>query len=663
MRASLLFRFLCGAALAGSPAFARVVTVTTTDNMAPPTGQTSLLQALTSLQDGDEIRFNLPGSGPHFIATPPDGYPLITRHNVRIDGYTQPGSSPNSNPILAANNSRLQVVLDSRNGHSRLLDFAGDQPTDSTGYGATESAILGVLGATGFELRGVCLLGVPRTGADQGVEMYGVAFAKGASGQLSGCWIGIAPDGVTLAGPNAGVAGFRYQSRDENEQVTANLLINDLVVGVSRTSANAAADFNVLTGIPGIPIIVEGNGTRIAGNFLGVRPDGQHDANLALDPAFAGTSNGFIQIGRGGNNTVIGTDGDGVNDAQERNVVGGLLPTLYGGYGHSLEFYDPTPGTNIVIAGNYVGVAVDGKTAFTNGVPVLNAAGSQAVYRFGSNLDGRSDALEGNVVFNHSPDTLFNLGFFDALYPNGLNFFSELAPGGIVSARGNALVNNLPFPASPTRQDGGAPEGWLTNFYAGALVDATAGIRPVLMADSTLTSLRGTVPLARAEVYPITILDLYAADPNGIATGEALQYDELPFGFVQGRTYLGSLVVDGPQDKDPAAAAFEFDLAALVPPGTLLTVTANYASGAAGASSTVVLTSPFSDPLRLQGQTGELKFTSINRVAEGVRLEWTGGGTLQRSASPAGGWQDVPGATSPSTQPASGLTGFFRLRR
>ena len=185
----------------------------------------------------------------------------------------------------------------------------------------------------------------------------------------------------------------------------------------------------------------------------------------------------------------------------------------------------------------------------------------------------------------------------------------------------------------------------------------------MLAPDSTLPSLRGTVPAARGESYPVTMLDLYVADPAGIATGQSLQYDELPYGFVQGRTFLGSLVVDGPQDKDPAPAAFEFDVVSLVPENTLLTVTANYATGPADAPPTVVLTSPFSDPLRLQGQVGELEFTAISLTPQGVRLEWTGGGTLQRSTSPAGGWEDVAGAASPHTLPASGVAGFFRLRR
>src|SRR2546428_9370838 len=109
---------------------AAIITVTTTNNVAPLPGQTSLKQAIASLHDGDTIQFNIPGTGPFYIQTPTDGYPLITNNNVTIDGYSQPNAVPNANPILAANNAQLKIVLDSRNGGYKLMDFAKDQPTD-----------------------------------------------------------------------------------------------------------------------------------------------------------------------------------------------------------------------------------------------------------------------------------------------------------------------------------------------------------------------------------------------------------------------------------------------------------------------------------------------------------------------------------------------------
>src|SRR5438270_5227089 len=84
-------------------AHAAIITVTTTNNVSPLPGETSLKQAIAGLHDGDTIRFNIPGAGPYYIQTPTDGYALITNNNVTIDGYSQPGASPNTNTILAPN--------------------------------------------------------------------------------------------------------------------------------------------------------------------------------------------------------------------------------------------------------------------------------------------------------------------------------------------------------------------------------------------------------------------------------------------------------------------------------------------------------------------------------------------------------------------------------
>jgi hypothetical protein len=124
--------------------------------------------------------------------------------------------------------------------------------------------------------------------------------------------------------------------------------------------------------------------------------------------------------------------------------------------------------------------------------------------------------------------------------------------------------------------------------------------------------------------------------------------------------------VDGPADLNNAANAFEFDIAGLGLAGeNLLTITANYSQGIATDKTAIVLTSPFSDPVLVAGTpVGELKFTSIQKVGGDVRLEWTGGGTLQQSAQVTGGWENVAGSpASPYTTPAGGTMKFYRLKR
>lgn len=654
-----------GLKVAGTAVGPKTITVTTTSN-AVVAGQTNLFQAISLLSDGDRIAFNIPGAGPHYIETPADGYPYIQANNVTIDGYSQPGSVPNSNPILAANNAQIKVILDSRNGNAKIMNFPGDTPNDDTGYGDTESAILGVLTATNVTIRGVGMLAVPVVGE---VAVYGVAFAKGANGHINGCWIGVDVNGQAQFGnaPADGVTGFRYRGRDENNTVTNVILVSGVTIGVGKNSTNPRSEFNVIAGVPAIPVILEGENQRFSGNFFGVLPDGNTDFNVTTIEANQGNFEGFIEVGRAGNNTVIGVDGDGLNDADERNVFGGTVPESIGGYDHSIEFYGQTPGTNIVVAGNYIGIGVNGTTRFTNSVAPLNAPGGSAQYRFGTDGDGVSDALEGNVVYNNHPES--NVTGGNAV----LAFFDELSETGVVSVRGNTLVNNYTPPVNPLKlglRDGeNVPGGFMTNFYARVVADVNNGLVPIVDPATTVARLMGTVPLPSVD-YPTVVVDLYITDPDGIATGKALDIALYPNGWIQGKTYLGTFVVDGAGDLNPAAGAFEFNIAALnVPVGTSLTVTASYSKTAAGTHNDAAITSLFSVPVLAGAAASGPQITAVTASADGstVTITWTGGvppyQLQRRNTLTGGGWQNEGAADASTTRtvPAAEAQSFFQV--
>src|SRR6266705_2366875 len=82
--------------------YAATITVNTADNTDFSAGKTNLVLAINSLADGDTIQLTLPNTATneHYLATPPrvqsSGYPPITNNNVTIDGYSQPGASPNA---------------------------------------------------------------------------------------------------------------------------------------------------------------------------------------------------------------------------------------------------------------------------------------------------------------------------------------------------------------------------------------------------------------------------------------------------------------------------------------------------------------------------------------------------------------------------------------
>src|SRR4029450_3430467 len=94
--------------VASTPLLAATFTVTNTND----TGAGSLRQAIDDANGtpgADTIAFNIPGAGGHTL-TPQSLLPTIIEA-VTIDGYTQPGSSPNTN-ATGGLNSVLQIEID-----------------------------------------------------------------------------------------------------------------------------------------------------------------------------------------------------------------------------------------------------------------------------------------------------------------------------------------------------------------------------------------------------------------------------------------------------------------------------------------------------------------------------------------------------------------------
>ena len=88
-------------------------------------GAGSLRQALldaNSNPGADSIQFNIPGSGPHTIS-PETDLPAIT-DAVTLNGYSQPGSSPNT--LQNGCNAVLRIELDGGDAMDGLVFQASD---------------------------------------------------------------------------------------------------------------------------------------------------------------------------------------------------------------------------------------------------------------------------------------------------------------------------------------------------------------------------------------------------------------------------------------------------------------------------------------------------------------------------------------------------------
>ncbi len=136
----------------------------------------------------------------------------------------------------------------------------------------------------------------------------------------------------------------------------------------------------------------------VYGNFIGTDPTGTQ-----ADPNYAGA-----EIDAGATNNLVGTNGDGTNDASERNLISGNLfaGVWITGQGTSGD----------AVAGNWIGTGITGKVALDNGTqPVTDSFG----WVFGGGVaisagasgnrigtDGKSvdDAGERNVIGGSGED-------------------------------------------------------------------------------------------------------------------------------------------------------------------------------------------------------------------------------------------------------------------
>ncbi len=153
-------------------------------------------------------------------------------------------------------------------------------------------------------------------------------------------------------------------------------------IGTNGDGVSDELERNVISGNDESGIYITGDGTDqnvIAGNYIGVNAAG----NAALPNGDDG-----VEIEKCADN-LVGTDGDGVADDLEGNLISGN-----GGYGVNLN----TDSSGSVIAGNYIGTNAAGDAALPNdyvGIVIHNASHSNLI---GTNGDGVSDELEGNLV-------------------------------------------------------------------------------------------------------------------------------------------------------------------------------------------------------------------------------------------------------------------------
>ncbi|MFN2284181.1 MAG: right-handed parallel beta-helix repeat-containing protein [Anaerolineae bacterium] len=210
-----------------------------------------------------------------------------------------------------------------------------------------------------------------------------------------------ASGGTTIRGNDVGILGTYAGTGTHGFRLSSdgNKLQGLIITGFDGSGVRVYGDNNVIgTDGDGVGDDSEGNvisnnnnagivmrdgasGNRVAGNWIGLTADGTGPAGNAAEG---------IVIFAGASANIIGTNGDGTSDELERNVISGN-----GEYGVEISGSETTGN---VVAGNYIGVDIAGGSAISNTWSGVMVTGDSTNTRIGTNGDGTSDELEGNVV-------------------------------------------------------------------------------------------------------------------------------------------------------------------------------------------------------------------------------------------------------------------------
>ncbi len=319
---------ILAALFSAATAFASTFTVTT---MAD-SGAGSLRQAILDANanpGADTIAFAIPGSGVHTIVLT-TWLPNAT-DPVTVDGYTQPGSSPNTLPLSQGTNAVLNVEI---NGAAVTL-------APCWSYQANGGLIRGVvinrcpdgaiyvtgsLDVTGSFL-GMSPAGMPINGSTQ---QFGV-FALGTLGNEAPITVNVGgadpADRNLISGNGAGV----YMQYNVAGAVKGNLIGTDKTVSYTITNGNGiicTSPKGVQIGGPGANegnviggSIAEGFGGRFSvfqGNFVGTNPTetanlGNLGTGVAIDSNVVVPPTGVLGgMGPGEGNVIAHNGGGGI---------------------------------------------------------------------------------------------------------------------------------------------------------------------------------------------------------------------------------------------------------------------------------------------------------------------------------------------------------------
>jgi parallel beta-helix repeat protein len=532
-----------GLAAVSGTSLANTYTVTSTADSGAGTLRQAILDANAN-PGPDTIAFNIVGSGVHTIAVA-SALPGISGPTT-LDGYTQPGSSPNTNPTSMGLNTILQIEIDCTSAATSCLSVAADDVT----------------------VKGLVM--------NRNNPHYEIDVLDGHRNfVLEGCFLGTDPTGTQVLNPFYG--GVQFHQDHQNGRIGGTTPAARNLLSVKNGSPGAL----LATGPPGF---VDG---LVAGNLIGTDITGKLDLNTSSyglnmlggsNTVIGGTSpdarnviNGGINLGSGSPGTdatgnfiqgnFIGTDVSGTvefycgNDcirvSDQNNTIGGSAPgagnRIAGGSQNGPGIRLQTKASGTVIQGNFIGTDETGvANLYITGYGIL------AVQVAGGATIGGINPGEGNVISNCA---LAGIGVQDS---------------GTATIRGNSIFDNPGI--NPTS---GLGIDLFTNSTNGVTFndpgDADTGPNgfqnfPVITSvvyGASSTTVNGTLSSAPSTIYD---LDFYG---NSICVRR-------PQDAPEARIFLGTHPVS---TDGSGAATFSVVLPVAVEDGSAVTATATDPAG------------------------------------------------------------------------------------
>ncbi len=329
----------------------------------------------------DTIAFNIPGEGIQTIQLT-EGLPTLndTSGPTTIDGYTQPGSSANTDPL--ASNAAIKVEIKG-NGH--------DPPAAGGFEGLTISS-------PGNAVRGLAFYNLHKSIRLQGSDAH--------DNHITGNFIGTDATGTYFAPSGVQDPNLRYSN---GLQVAGGAASNTI-------GGATAAERNVISGnaFHGVAIYDPGTDSNvIVGNLVGLDPSGSKRlSNMAHG----------VDINAGASHNLVGGASSG-----ERNVISGNGSTgVEVSHRNLADPSNPVYPTGNELIGNFMGTDVTGELA-----PEYSQNGTRGVVL----EDGaKSTVIRENVIGNN--------GSYGILMKDADTTDTQVYDNRIGVSRGGAAIPN-----------------------------------------------------------------------------------------------------------------------------------------------------------------------------------------------------------------------------